>query len=101
MSANLPIVLDLRAEKDIDAAAQWYAQERLELALKFLDTVDATFEWIAQFPQACPQVAPGIRRALTKKFPFCIYYTVDDDRVTVFAVLHIRRSSDTWQQRRE
>lgn len=101
MSANLPIVLDQKAEEDIDAAAQWYAQDRLELALKFLDTVDATFEWIAQFPQACPQIAPGIRRALTKKFPFCIYYTVHNDCVKVLAVLHIRRSSDTWQQRLE
>lgn len=101
MSANLPVIIDLRAQEDIDAAARWYAQERLELALNFLDTVDIAFEGIAQFPQACPLVAPGIRRALTKKFPFCIYYTVDDERVTVFAVLHIRRSSDTWQQRLE
>lgn len=49
MSANLPIVLDSRAEEDIDAAAQWYANQRLELAQDFLDAVDAVFELIALF----------------------------------------------------
>ena len=101
MSANLPIVLDSRAEEDIDAAAQWYANQRLELAQDFLDAVDAVFELIAQFPQAHPEVDPGIRRVLTKRFPFCVYYTVDNERVTVFAVLHTRRSPNTWQQRLE
>jgi len=52
VSNNLPVVLDSRAEEDIDAASQWYAEQRLELALEFLKTVDATFEFISQFPQA-------------------------------------------------
>ncbi len=72
MSAKKPVLLDSRAEEDIDAAAQWYAEQQLELALEFLDAVDAGFELIAQFPQADQEVAPGIRRILTKKFPFSI-----------------------------
>ncbi len=101
MSANRPVLLDPRAEEDIDAAVQWYAQQRLELAVDFLDAVDAALEFIARFPEANREVDPGIRRVLTKKFPFCIYYTVDNEGVTVFAVLHIRRSPDTWRQRFE
>ncbi len=94
-------MLDSRAEEDIDAAAKWYAEQRIELALEFLEAVDVVFQFIAQFPQASHEVDSGIGRALTKKFPFCIYYTVDAERVTVFAVLHIRRSPDSWQQRLE
>ncbi|MBE9246551.1 type II toxin-antitoxin system RelE/ParE family toxin [Microcystis aeruginosa LEGE 00239] len=99
MSTNWLVFLDRRAEEDIDSAAQWYAEERLELALEFLNAVDAAFDLIAQFPQAYQEVAPGIRRVLTRKFPFCVYYTIDDKRLTVFAVLHASRSSETWQQR--
>jgi toxin ParE1/3/4 len=99
VSAKEPILLDFRAEKDIDSAAVWYAEERLELALEFLNAVDAAFELIAQFPQAYREVAPGVRRVLIKKFPFCIYYAVDDECLTVVAVLHASRSSETWQQR--
>ena len=99
MSTNWLVFLDRRAEEDIDSAAQWYAEERLELALEFLNAVDAAFDLIAQFPQAYQEVAPGIRRVLTRKFPFCVYYTINDKRLTVFAVLHASRSSETWQQR--
>jgi plasmid stabilization system protein ParE len=101
VSANLPIFLDSRAEEDLDIAAQWYAEQRTELSLEFLDAVDAVFEFIAQFPQAGREVSDGIRRVLTKKFPFCIYYKVDDGQVIVFAVLHFRRSPNAWQQRLE
>ena len=101
MSPNLTVLLAPRAEEDIDAAAQWYAEQSIQLVLEFLNVIDTAFERIAQFPQAYPEVDPGIRRALTKKFPFCIYYTVDEQFVTVFAVLHIRRSPDTWRQRLE
>ncbi|KAM3092609.1 type II toxin-antitoxin system RelE/ParE family toxin [Phormidesmis sp. 146-12] len=99
MSDNLPIVLDSRAEEDLDAAAQWYAEQRIELALEFLDAVDAVFAVIVQFPQVGREVAAGIRRVLTKKFPFCVYYVIDDGRLTVFAILHLRQSPDTWLQR--
>jgi toxin ParE1/3/4 len=99
VSTNWLVLLDSRAEEDIDSAAQWYAEERLELALEFLNAVDAAFDLIAQFPQAYQEVAPGIRRVLTRKFPFCVYYTIDDKRLTVFAVLHASRSSETWRQR--
>lgn len=99
MSNNWLVLLDSRAEEDISLAAQWYAEERLELALEFLDAVDTVFGLIAQFPQAYQEVAPGIRRILTRKFPFCIYYTIDNQRLTVFAILHASRSPETWQQR--
>ncbi|NJL49344.1 MAG: type II toxin-antitoxin system RelE/ParE family toxin [Leptolyngbyaceae cyanobacterium SM2_5_2] len=101
MSANLPIFLDSRAEEDLDAAAQWYAQQSAELALEFLDAVDAAFGFIAQFSKAGREVADGIRRVLTKKFPFCVYYKVDDGQVVIVAVLHFRRSPEAWQQRLE
>jgi plasmid stabilization system protein ParE len=99
VSANLPILLDSRAEEDIDTAAQWYAEQNPEVALEFLDAVNTAFERLAQFPLAHPEIQLNIRRILTNKFPFCIYYAVDNNYIRVVAVLHIRRSPDTWQKR--
>ncbi|HLP90925.1 MAG TPA: type II toxin-antitoxin system RelE/ParE family toxin [Nostocaceae cyanobacterium] len=99
MSANLPILLDTRAEEDIDAAAQWYAEQNPELALEFLDAVNSVFERLTQFPLSCPEIKSNIRRTLTNKFPFCVYYSVNENYINILAVLHIRRSPDTWQQR--
>ena len=99
MSAKLPVVLDARAEVDLDAAAQWYAKERVELAFEFFEAIDIAIGYIAQFPQSGREVTTGIRRVLTKKFPFCLYYTIEDGQVIIIAILHFRRGSDTWQQR--
>lgn len=99
MSFNLPILLDVRAEEDIDTAAQWYANERSDLALAFLSAVDDVFERIAQFPQAYPEVEAGTRKALMKRFPFCVYYTIDIDSITIVAVLHLRQSPGSWRSR--
>lgn len=101
MSNRRPIVVDSRAEADLDTAAAWYAEQRLELALELLNAVDAAFEFISQFPEAGREVMSGIRRAFTKKFPFCIYYTLDANCVTVFAILHLRRNPDAGLQRLE
>jgi plasmid stabilization system protein ParE len=61
VSNHLLIVVDSRAEADLDTAADWYAEQRLELALELLNAVDAAFEFISQFPQAGQEVMPGVR----------------------------------------
>ncbi len=93
------ILLDYRASEDIDSAVRWYSEKQMELALEFLNAVDAVFESISQLPQSYQEVVPGIRKAMTRKFPFCVYYTVDNNRLIVFAILHASRNSETWQQR--
>jgi toxin ParE1/3/4 len=95
------VLFDPRAEADIDEIAQWYAQERAELALDFLAVLDAAVAIVAQFPEASPEIAPKVRRILTRRFPFCVYYSTGDDRIVVFAVLHVRRRPETWRKRLE
>jgi plasmid stabilization system protein ParE len=43
----------------------------------------------------------GYHRALSKRFPFCIYYRVDENDVTVVAVLDARRDPLWIRQRLE
>lgn len=101
MTANLPVVFDPRAEDDVDAAVQWYAQQQSKFALEFLEALDAALGRVVQYPEAYSEVDSGIRRALMKKFPYFIYYTVDSNRIAILAVLHTRRAPDTSRQRLE
>ena len=64
MTANLPVVFDSRAEDDIDAAVQWYAQQPSELAQEFLEALDVALERVVQYPEAHREVDSGIRRAM-------------------------------------
>ena len=41
----------------------------------------------------------GVRRALARRFPYAIYFSVEDDVIVVLAVLHTARNPAEWQRR--
>ena len=41
----------------------------------------------------------GIRRALTRRFPYAVYFSVDDDLIVIIAVLDTARDPAEWQFR--
>jgi plasmid stabilization system protein ParE len=47
------------------------------------------------------ELRSGIRRALTKRFPYAIYFSVEGTVIVVLAVLHAARNPAAWQRRVE
>lgn len=39
----------------------------------------------------------NIRRATTRRFPYAIYFIVDNDRISVLRILHQARDPREWQ----
>lgn len=37
-----------------------------------------------------------VRRVLVERFPYCIFYVVEPERLVVLAVLHVARDPDLW-----
>lgn len=87
------------AESDIGDAARWYEDHQSALGLRFLDALDQVFERIRVAPTQFPTVSADVRRALLQTFPYAVYFGVTEDRITVFAVLHLRRDPRTWRAR--
>jgi plasmid stabilization system protein ParE len=52
---------------------------------------------VLESPAQFPEVEPGIRRALARRFPFAVYFLDEADAVVVLAVLHVRRSPPRWR----
>lgn len=46
-----------------------------------------------------PAIETEVRRALMRRFPYSIYFTVLPERIVVIAVLHVRRYPQEWQSR--
>ena len=46
-----------------------------------------------------PTVFGAIRRTVTRRFPFAIYFRIRGDAVVVLAVFHGRRDPSVWQRR--
>jgi toxin ParE1/3/4 len=51
-------------------------------------------------PDAFPEVFRGIRKAVVKRFPYCIYFRARGDIVVVLAVFHSARNPVFWQSRK-
>lgn len=66
---------------------------------EFLDEVISAFRAIAQRPLQYPVVRRDTRRALMPRFPFGIYFRVENPNIVVVAVIHGSRHPDCWQRR--
>ena len=87
------------ANQDIEGAYWWYEAEEPGLGLEFLDELRVAYRKIADGPHRYQELRSGIRRALTTRFPYAIYFYVDGDVVIVLAVLHAARNPAEWQRR--
>jgi plasmid stabilization system protein ParE len=94
--------LGVRPEAEIDAfeAALWYESERPGLGIEFLDAVRGAFRQIEATPLRFPMVSADVRRAILHRFPFGVFFLVEDDRATVMAILHLHRDPSSWARRR-
>jgi hypothetical protein len=45
-------------------------------------------------------VSADVRRVMLHRFPFGVFFFVEDDRATVIAILHLHRDPSSWERRR-
>jgi len=93
------LLSDPRADLDIEAAFLWYEKEQPGLGLEFLDEIRAVYHRIVEGPLTYPRLRSNVRRALVKRFPYIVYFTVETTAIVVLAVLHARRDPADWQRR--
>lgn len=94
------LISEPRADLDVEAAFEWYEHERPGLGLEFLDELRAAYNRIADGPLKYQHLRSGIRRTLLKRFPYAVYFAIEDDIVVVVTVLHASRDPAEWQRRR-
>ncbi|MHB8051113.1 MAG: type II toxin-antitoxin system RelE/ParE family toxin [Coriobacteriia bacterium] len=89
------------AVADVAEARDWYEIQRPGLGDEFIDAVDSAVDSVCDFPAAHPAVYRGSRRFLLARFPYCLYYRVDDAGIIVVACLHAVRAPEhhRWRLR--
>lgn len=96
---TLEVRLRPEAEQDISDTAVWYEEQLPGLGRQFLDEVLVAFSSIAQTPRMHPIIHRKTRRALISRFPFGVYYRVDNTAIVVLAVIHGSRDPRHWKIR--
>jgi plasmid stabilization system protein ParE len=94
------LIFTEKAEEDLDDAYHWYEEQEPGLGKEVIRCIDAKIANINRHPLHHPVVQnENIRRALVNRFPFSIYFEIEEELITIFAILHQRRSPGYWKSR--
>jgi plasmid stabilization system protein ParE len=94
-----PIFWIPEANEDLQEARTWYENIRPGLGERFALAVEAAIEEIAEHPLQFPVVYRGRRRAGVRRFPYGIFFEVQENRIVVIACFHGRQDPSRWEVR--
>jgi toxin ParE1/3/4 len=87
------------ADAELIDAARFYETKVPGLGAEFLDAIDAAVGAILQAPERWRIIAADVRRYLTPRFPYAIYYRVLPGELRILAFKHHSRHPDHWRSR--
>ena len=90
-------ILD-EAQEDLIQGFRFYESRERGLGTYFLDCLSSDIDSLILYAGIHP-IIYAYRRCLSKRFPFAIYYNVEEDLVQVHAVLDCRRNP-SWIRKR-
>ncbi|MBI6118562.1 type II toxin-antitoxin system RelE/ParE family toxin [Salegentibacter maritimus] len=85
------IIVKPLAEQDISETVKWFYSHATHLTELFLKEISKSMEILKENPKHYQKRYNSIRVCFTEKFPFGIYYTIENNIVFVHAVLHTKR----------
>ncbi len=88
-------------DNDIENAMDWYESKQRGLGKRYLLSIKACIKLIVKNPFAFAELYLQIRKANTNKFPYSLYFRVNEEssEVIIFAVIHNSRSEKNWKKR--
>ena len=98
MPAETPLRFHPEAEEEMNVTADWY-DEHADGGSDFLGAVDETVEDIGMAPWRWPVVkgvSPSTRRRLMKRYPYSVFYRIDDEGVLIVSIAHQSREPLYW-----
>lgn len=96
---TLSVVWLPEADAELKEALARYVGIRPELGQRFAEAVLDTVERIAEAPLKYAVVEKGRRRAGVHRFPYGLFFLVEESRIVVIACFHGRRNPKHWQLR--
>jgi len=77
------------AVEDLHAGRLFYEKQGEGLGVYFLDSLFSDIDSVVLYGGIHPKVF-GYHRLLSKRFPYAVYYTLDQDTAVVWRVLDLR-----------
>lgn len=87
------------ALQEFSESALYYSDKSLSLGLAFYSEVENTICILTQNPTMFRIIEEDIRRCCTKRFPYGILYTIEEEYILILAVMHFSRNPSYWKHR--
>lgn len=81
------------AKEDLREGWNFYEQNAVGLGGYFLDCMQADVRSLKVFA-GIHEMADGFHRMLAKRFPFAVYYLIENETIDVYAILDCRRDPE-------
>ena len=83
--------------EEVSESADYYEEEVEGLGKTFLDKVQSAVEEIKSNPLMYRIIQGDYRRHLLTRFPFAVIYRIENHKIYVLAVMHLKRSPYYWR----
>lgn len=93
------LIIKPLAELDATKAVNWYNNKKAGLGEEFLLVLDAVIHAIERNPKQYQIVYKNIRRVFIQRFPYGIFFVVEENVIYVLAIQHTSRNPKIWKNR--
>jgi len=87
------------ARIEFSEATIYYSEKSPSLATAFYTEVENAIEKIVENPDLYRVIDEDVRRCLTRRFPYAILYTIEQNYILILAVMHCSREPSYWKHR--
>ena len=87
------------ASIELDDAIQFYELQLPGLGKKFFNEIEETMELILHFPLLWTSNTTHTRKAVLRKFPYNLIYSIYQNDIYIIAVAHQNRAPEYWIDR--
>ena len=92
------LVFDAAAERELREAFLFYLELSTELGQQFDIEIRALLQRVKSHPMTFPKFS-GYRKAVMARFPYCLFFKIESERILILAVAHQRRRPRYWRTR--
>jgi hypothetical protein len=84
---------------ELIGAQDWYESETTGLGRRFRQAIDALAQRMSANPLQFPIVFKNVRRALLRRFPYSLFFVIEDETLLVISCFHASRNPLRWRKR--
>lgn len=101
MKKKYKILFTKQAKEELSISRKYYNQCRSGLGAEFTSDIKNSIIIISENPFQFQECFPQIRKANTLRFPFSLFYHIQDSSIKIIAIFHNSRNPDEWKKRTE